>query len=173
MQLQGLKQIFTDQAWRWIIGVLGMIAGVLIGHLWPDHYLLSAIEVVTIEEAAISFNARMDTGATISSINAHELEVVGGGNGPQRSDKGKQIRFTVTNSAGKSARLESTIAQVRGIATSDCSELRYHVYLTVVRNGAPYRLLMNLNDRSRSKDKLLLGRNWLRHGFVVDVSKTK
>ena len=65
------------------------------------------------------------------------------------------------------------IEQVRGIATSDCSELRYHVYLTVVRDGARYRLLMNLNDRSRSKDKLLLGRNWLRHGFVVDVSKTK
>lgn len=67
--------------------------------------------------------------------------------------------------------MESKIEQVRGIATSDCGEIRYHVCLTVVRRGGRYRLLMNLNDRLRSKDKLLLGRNWLRHGFVVDVTK--
>ena len=85
----------------------------------------------------------------------------------------KESRFAslVVNKSGTASRVESKIEQVRGIATSDYGEIRYHVYLTVVRRGERYRLLMNLNDRLRSKDKLLLGRNWLRHGFVVDVTK--
>ena len=133
---------------------------------------LSAKEPVFIDEAALEFSARLDTGATISSINARDIEVVGGSGTPQRTDRGKRVRFTIENAAGQNARLEATIDQVRGIASSDCRELRYHVYLTVVHGGASYRLLMNLNDRKGSKDKLLLGRNWLRHGFVVDVSRT-
>jgi hypothetical protein len=147
MRVERLKRNFSERTWRWAIGVLSATVGIFIGHLWSDNGQLSALELVTIEEAAISFDARLGTGATISSINARDLEVIGGGDRPHRSDKGKQIRFTVVNGTGVTARLESTIEQVRGIATSDCSELRYHVYLTVLRDGARYRLLMNLNDR--------------------------
>ena len=133
---------------------------------------LVAKEPVFIDETALEFSARFDTGAAISSINACGIGVVGGSGTPQRSDEGKRVRFTVENAAGQNARVETTIDQIRGIATSDCRELRYHVYLTVVYGGASYRLLMNLNDRRDSKDKLLLGRNWLRYGFVVEVSRT-
>ncbi len=160
-------------AYFWIFfglacGLLGGIAG----YGWSANDALAAKEPVFIDEAALEFSARFDTGATISSINARDIEVVGGSGTPQRSDKGKRVRFTVENAAGQNARVEATVDQVRGIATADCRELRYHVYLTVVYGGASYRLLMNLNDRRDSKDKLLLGRNWLRHGFVVDVSRT-
>ena len=168
-------RIFTPlpQPKLWIIvGLIGGTLGALVGYGWAINERLSAKEHVFIDEAALEFSARLDTGATISSINARDIEVVGGSGKPERTDKGKRVRFTVENSAGKNARVEATIDQVRGIATSDCSELRYHVYLTVVYDGMSYRLLMNLNDRENSKDKLLLGRNWLRHGFVVDVSRT-
>ena len=157
----------------WIL--VGLVCGSLggfAGHRWSVNERLAAKEPIFIDEAALEFSARLDTGATISSINARDIEVVGGSGTPRRSDKGKRVLFTVENAAGQNARVEATIDQVRGIATSDCRELRYHVYLTVVYDGASYRLLMNLNDRTDSKDKLLLGRNWLRHGFVVDVSRT-
>jgi hypothetical protein len=107
---------------------IGGFTGYALGHRGQ----LGAYEAVSIAEAGLVFNARLDTGATV----------------------------------------EATIEQVRGIKTSDCQELRYHVYLTVRHRGKSYRLLINLNDRSGSKDKLLLGRNWLRHGFSVDVTKT-
>lgn len=147
---------------------LGGVFGFTLGH----RAQLGAYAPVSIVEAGLDFDARLDTGATVSSINAREIEVVGSSTLPSAGDTGKQIRFTLDNGRGESRRIEATIEQVRGIKTSDCQELRYHVYLTVRHRGASYRLLMNLNDRSGSKDKLLLGRNWLRHGFSVDVTKT-
>ena len=147
---------------------IGGLSGYALGH----RARLGAYVAVSIVEAGIAFNARLDTGATVSSINAREIEVVGGSTRPSSSDTGKRVRFTLENGLGDSRRVEATIEQVRGIKTSDCQELRYHVYLTVRHRGESYRLLMNLNDRSGSKDKLLLGRNWLRHGFSVDVTKT-
>ena len=116
---------------------------------------LAAKEPVFIDEAALEFATRFDTGATISSINALDIEVVVGLGTPQRSDKGKRVRFAVGNAAGRNVRAERTIDQVRGIATLEFCELRYHVYLTVVYGGASYRLLMTSNDRRDSKDKLL------------------
>lgn len=166
-----LKSISQWHLWM-IFALLGALLGGFAGYKWALAERLAAKEPIFIDEAALHFFARLDTGATVSSINARDIEVVGGSGTPQRSDAGKRVRFTVENAAGQNSRVEATIDQVRGIATSDCRELRYHVYLTVVYDGAPYRLLMNLNDRTNSKDKLLLGRNWLRHGFVVDVSRT-
>lgn len=145
--------------------------GGVLGYAMAERGQLGASESVSIVEAGLEFDARLDTGATVSSINAHEIEVVGGSAPPSSRDSGKQIRFTLENGRGESRRIEARIEQVRGIRTSDCQELRYHVYLTVRHRGESYRLLMNLNDRSGSKDKLLLGRNWLRHGFSVDVTK--
>ena len=160
------------QFWWIIFALVCGFLGAFAGYCWALAERLPAVAQVFIDEASLEFAARLDTGATVSSINARDIEVVGGSGTPLRSDAGKRVRFTLENSAGQNARVEATIDQVRGIATSDCRELRYHVYLTVVYDGEPYRVLMNLNDRTSSKDKMLLGRNWLRHGFVVDVSRT-
>lgn len=145
--------------------------GAFTAYLWVDFQRLPARTSVMIKESDLAFTARLDTGATISSINAQAIEVVGGDGTPRASDVGKMARFTLINGAGDQARIEARIEQVRRIKTSDCWEIRYHVFLTLMHKRRPYRLLMNLNDRSRSKDKLLLGRNWLSHGFTVDISK--
>lgn len=155
-----------------VLGLVCVGIGGVCGYVLGQRGELGAYEPVLIVEAGLDFAARLDTGATVSSINAREIEVVGSSTQPSASDTGKQIRFTLENARGESRRIEAKIEQVRGIKTSDCQELRYHVYLTVRHRGESYRLLMNLNDRSGSKDKLLLGRNWLRHGFSVDVTKT-
>jgi hypothetical protein len=170
VRLKGM--VISETQLRVMIGALGATIGVLTGYIWATSLPLAAHEPVIIQEAELAFTARLDTGATISSINAQDIEVSGGTGTPQRADEGKNVRFTVENGLGEAVRIETSIAQVRGIQTSDCSELRYHVYLTVEHDGKAYHVLMNLNDRTRSKDKLLLGRNWLRHGFVVDVSRT-
>ncbi len=155
-----------------VFGLVCTGLGGFLGYTLALDTRLGAYESVSIVEAGLDFDARLDTGATVSSINAREIEVVGKSMQPSANDTGKQIRFTLENGRGESRRLEARIEQVRGIKTSDCQELRYHVYLTVRHRGRSYRLLVNLNDRSGSKDKLLLGRNWLRHGFSVDVTKT-
>lgn len=129
--------------------------------------LLSPQEFVSIDEARIEFRARLDTGAVVSSINAHDIKVHGGGATPSRQDAGKQVSFILINEKDERIPLTARIEQVRGIRSADCREVRYHVYLHVTHRGRTHRVLTNLNDRSRAQDKLLLGRNWLYHGYAV------
>ena len=166
-------QCFAKKRLASIYLLIGAMAvGVWIGHAWAQRNVLAAMVPVVIKEAGLEFQARLDTGAVVSSINATHIEIPDGGDNPRRAHVGMVVRFILVNGEGESATVEAPIAQVRGISTADCRELRYHVYLTVERGDESYRVLMNLNDRSRSSEKLLLGRNWLRQGFSVDVSRT-
>jgi len=152
--------------------IVSIAIGFWIGYAWAQRNVLSAMVPILIEEAGIEFLARLDTGATVSSINAVNIEIVGADEQPKRDHVGRIARFMLINANGQQAEVEAPVEEVRGVRTADCRELRYHVYLTVVRGRESYRVLMNLNDRSESREKLLLGRNWLRHGFSVDVSRT-
>ncbi len=145
--------------------------GFIAGAWWSDRKILPPLEKVVVEEAELEFVARLDTGATVSSINAQQIAVIGGGDEPSREDAGKMASFTLVNRDGEQRQVTAKIEEVRGIRTADCRELRYHVYLTVQHRGKAYRVLTNLNDRSRSGEKLLLGRNWLNFGFAVDPRK--
>ena len=141
--------------------------GFALGQRWALRNTLPAAVPVTIGESGQTFNARLDTGAVVSSINAHELKVLDSEGPPSARDTGKMISFVLINERGERHPLIAPIAQVRGIRSADCREIRYHVYLTVQFRGQDYRVLTNLNDRSNAGDMLLLGRNWLRNGFAV------
>jgi hypothetical protein len=153
------------------VGALLILAGAAIGFQggawWSTRNTLPARVEVGITEAGLAFRARLDTGAVVSSINAQDIEVIGGEGKPSRRDAGRMVSFVLVNDAGERRQLTAQIAQVRGIRTADCREVRYHVYLTVRFRDKSYRVLTNLNDRSHADDKLLLGRNWLRYGFAV------
>lgn len=155
-----------------LLVVAGLGAAAAGGAWWAGRNVLPPLADVVIREADLPFRARLDTGATVSSINAENLEIVGGDVPPSRDDAGRTIRFTLINHDGQRREVSARIEEVRGVRTADCRELRYHVYLTVEFRGRAYRVLTNLNDRSRSPDKLLLGRNWLRYGFAVDPLKS-
>ncbi len=146
---------------------LGAAGGFVAGQHWASHDTLPAVIPVTIAESGQAFQARLDTGAVVSSINAHELKVLGSDGPPSGRDIGKMISFVLINDRGERHPLTARIVQVRGIRSADCREIRYHVYLTVQFRGKDYRVLTNLNDRSNAGDMLLLGRNWLRNGFAV------
>lgn len=143
------------------------LGGLIAGRWWAAQSLLDPVIAVEVVEAGLAFEARLDTGAVVSSINARDIAVIGGGAQPAASDAGKMARFVLVNAAGETRELTAPIAQVRGIRTADCREVRYHVYLTVSYRGRAHRVLTNLNDRSQASDKLLLGRNWLQHGYAV------
>lgn len=147
--------------------VLGAAAGFVAGRQWAARDTLPAVIPVTIAESGQIFQARLDTGAVVSSINAHELKVLDSDGPPSGRDTGKMISFVLINERGERHPLLARIAQVRGIRSADCREVRYHVYLTVKFRGKDYRVLTNLNDRSNAGEMLLLGRNWLRHGYAV------
>jgi hypothetical protein len=149
--------------------LLGLLlgSGFAAGQAWASRNTLPPVIAVTLAESGQTFHARLDSGAVVSSINAHELKVLDSDGPPSARDTGKTISFVLINERGERQPLTAPIAQVRGIRSADCREIRYHVYLTVQFRGKNYRVLTNLNDRSKAGELLLLGRNWLRNGFAV------
>ena len=114
---------------------------------------------VEIKEAGIKFKGRVDTGAKTTSINATVLNVKDG-----------KVKYSITNKDWEIVTLTSDIQDVRVVKNAEASEKRYYVYLTIVYRDKEHKVLVNLNDRTRSTYKILLGRNWLKGNYVVDVS---
>lgn len=128
--------------------------------------VVGATEVIFIEDANLNFKARVDTGAKTSSIHAERIEVDLSGD-----PRGKSISFYVVTKEGRTRKIESRVSSVVKVKTSEQSEHRYVVPLIMKWNDSKKTVLVTLNDRSSMEYRLLLGRNWLRGDFIVDVDK--
>ena len=128
--------------------------------------VVGATELIFVEEAGLAFSARVDTGAKTSSIHAERIEVDASGD-----PRGRPISFYVVTKAGESRKIESRVSAVVRVRTSEKSERRYVVPLTLIWNDSKKKVLVTLNDRGSMAYRLLLGRNWLSGDFIVDVDK--
>lgn len=124
----------------------------------------------TVEEVRsdLHFRARVDTGATTTSLHVEEYKIEDEAERMQ-DNVGKKIRFRMTNQDGESEWMESRIAEVSIVKTSVDRERRYKVLLTLRLYEVKKKVLVTLKDRSHMKYPMLLGRNFLRGDFVVDV----
>ncbi|MCG8451214.1 MAG: RimK/LysX family protein [Pirellulales bacterium] len=130
--------------------------------------------VVTMQEleSGLCFAARVDTGAKRCSLHATEWTIAGG-LPAMEENVGKTIRFRIVNRQGESAWLERPIAEVAFIRTSEKAELRYLVPLTFSYKGNQRKILVSLNDRSQMSYSMLLGRNFLKGQYLVDVDEVE
>jgi hypothetical protein len=162
-----------------IRSILHFIAMVMLLHLFlpgfvvadslcMDKRIIGQESWVYIEELNLEYLARVDTGATSTSIHATDFIITDGTDKPQENI-GKIINFLTLSTGGEYKSLEAEIAKVQTVFTARGSEKRYMVWLTVTANGISKKILVNLRDRSRMKYKLLMGRDWLAQDFLVDV----
>lgn len=128
--------------------------------------IVGATEVVFVEDADLSFKARVDTGAKTSSIHAENIEVDISGD-----PRGKPISFDLVTKEGLSRKIETRVSSVIKVRTSETAEHRYVVPLLMKWNDSKKSILVTLNDRTKMEYRLLLGRNWLHGDFIVDVDK--
>ena len=128
----------------------------------------------TVEEVRsdLLFRARVDTGATTTSLHVEEYTIADEAE-RMEDNVGKKIRFRMTNQDGESEWMESRIAEVSVVKTSVDQELRYKVLLTLQLYEVKKKVLVTLKDRSHMKYPMLLGRNFLRGDFVVDVESKR
>jgi hypothetical protein len=128
----------------------------------------------TVEEVKtdLLFKARVDTGATTSSLHVEDY-VIKDEAKKMVDNVGRKIRFRIKNYDGESKWMESKIAKVSLVKTSADLEQRYKVPLTLRVHKVQKRVLVTLNDRSQMKYPMLLGRNFLTGDFVVDVDSKK
>lgn len=105
-----------------------------------------------------NIEARIDTGAKTSSIHATKIEII----------ENKYVKFLVL---GKYQFLEP-IYKIQEVKSSNGQKSkRVFIKNKIEIFDKDYEIILSLNDRKNMKFPLLIGRELLEKGFVVDVSK--
>ena len=120
------------------------------------------LEKARLVEAALNMEAKLDTGADHSSLDARDMEFF------QR--EGKQwVRFQVTGDDGRDATFEREVIRTAVIKQRTGANARRPVVMLRIclgRHSATVQV--NLTDRSDLSYPLLLGRSFLENGFLVN-----
>ena len=124
------------------------------------------LESVTINDHELKLQAKIDTGATTSSIHAKTIKKF------TRGGK-KWIRFRVKNKRGEEILLEKKIQRYVKIKR----KLMFPIKRPVIKLGIcisnVYRVQeVNLADRKNFDYQMLIGRNYLKGFFLVDSEIT-
>jgi hypothetical protein len=138
----------------------------------PDHepVVVGWREWVALPQADVPWvKAKIDTGARSSSIHAFDLEV-------REEDGRERVRFSIhpwQRSDEDVAELDLPVLDVREVRSSNGQvEKRYAVALDVTLAGRTITTVMTLSNRDEMGFRMLIGREALERGFLVDSSRS-
>ena len=129
--------------------------------------VVGEVEKVHLSPLDLIFNARVDTGATTSSLDARNIQRF-------ERDGRRWVRFDITHpESGEAITFERPVVRRVRISQSitDDSERRHVVELHFTLGGISHTAEFTLTDRSHLEFPVLIGRNILRDQMIVDVSK--
>jgi len=128
--------------------------------------IIGESEWVYLPSVKVKMKARIDTGATTTSIDARNIRV-------QTRDGKKWALFTlVDRESGKEFDLEKPVVKIVPIKRHGMEDQkRYAVRMVLVLGSISQHILVTLNDRERFDFPVLIGRNFLRGAAVVDVDR--
>jgi hypothetical protein len=127
----------------------------------PAKITIGVVEDVVLSPWGISFPARIDTGADLSSLDAREIEV-----------RDNIAAFKLGKRYG-GIQLQLPVVEWRTIQTSMGSEKRPVVEISICLGSKLLRTPVTLKDRSEMIYPFLVGRSTLRGGFLVDPSRSR
>ncbi len=123
-------------------------------------------EYITIKPDNIRLKARIDTGATTSSIHATEIKLL------ERDGK-KWVKFNLTRSNGKKVAMEKPVIRTIEVKRHGETEQRRPVVkLNVIMGKIKKNTQFSLTDRSQFKFPVLIGRSLLKNIAIVDVNRS-
>lgn len=131
----------------------------------PDSkIIIGALEYVRLVPPNVVLKARIDTGAKTTSIDARDIT-------PFERDGKQWVRF-VCVSGEKEYTIERKVVRTVQIKRHGAeSQDRYVVKMRIILGNVSQLISVNLNDRDEYKYPVLIGRNFLRDFFMVDVAK--
>lgn len=113
--------------------------------------------------------AKLDTGARTSSVHAYDVEVLGEG-------AEERVRFRIRpwqQSSADAVLVECPVHDRRTVrSSSGHAEERIVVLMEVAIMGRVVVAEMTLSNRDAMGFRMLIGRQTLRHGFVVDSRRS-
>ena len=134
-----------------------------------EKHVIGATATLMEKKSEIVFRARIDTGAKSCSLHVEQIKIDNESE-TMADNIGKVIHFQLVDSTGKTQWLKSKVDSYVIIKTSNSRTRRYKVPLTFQwKNNIEKKVLVTLNNRNSMEYPLLVGRNFLRGDFVVDV----
>jgi len=131
---------------------------------------IGATATVTEVSTGLTLEARVDTGAAVCSIHCEKIVSAVPSTEPNENVN-RPIRFLVKNRQGESRWIVARLADFSGIRTAAGTSDRHFVSMRLRCVGVEKSVLVTLNDRREMRYPLLIGRNFLRDDFVVDVTR--
>ncbi len=125
-----------------------------------ERITIGFVEDVILLPWGVKLPARIDTGATTSSLDVRELSV-----------KGHIAEFKLPEKYG-GIQVRLPVISWRTVRSAEAREERPVVEIELCLGPKRIRTQVNLNDRSKVKYPLLLGRNTLKPHFVVDCDRS-
>jgi len=126
-----------------------------------EKIIIGGIEEVILFPWRVRLPARIDTGAAKSSLDAQDLKV-----------QDDMVEFKLPKKYG-GLHLRLPIIEWRHVRTPEGLEPRPIVELEICLGSRRIRTEVNLADRSMVKYPLILGRNFLKENYIVDVKRRK
>jgi len=126
--------------------------------------IIGEIENVRLVPPNIVLKARIDTGAKTTSIDARDIT-------PFERDGKQWVRFVCIYDK-KEYMLERKVIKVVQIKRhGKAAQDRYVINMRIVLGNISQLIHVNVNDREAYTYPILIGRNFLRDYFIVDVAK--
>jgi hypothetical protein len=135
----------------------------------PTIWRIGPVTTITEVSSGLPFPARVDTGATTCSIHYEAIEIEDAAKNPE-DNVGKRVRVLIKNPDGDEEWITTKIVDHVTVRTTTKDDERYKVQLKLRWQGVEKQVLVTLKDREKMKYPLLVGRNFLRGDFLVDVN---
>jgi hypothetical protein len=126
-----------------------------------ERITLGLVEEVVLLSWGVKLPARIDTGAAQTSLDARDMVI-----------KGDIVDFKLPEKYG-GLQLSLPIVAWKTVRSAEAREQRPVVMMDFCIGSKHIRTRVNLNDRSKVKYPLLVGRNALKQHFIVDCMKEK
>ncbi len=123
--------------------------------------LIGGVEEVVLFPWGVKLTARIDTGASMTSLDVRNLTI-----------KNRIAHFKLPEKYGNTL-ISLPVIRHCDIRSPEARERRPVVEIELCIGEKRLRVHVNLNDRSRVEYPIILGRNVLNQGFIVDSSQEK
>jgi hypothetical protein len=127
----------------------------------PAKVTVGIVEDIILSPWGVSFPARIDTGADLSSLDARDIVV-----------RNNIADFKLGKRYG-ALRLQLPVIEWRHIQTATGTEKRPVVEISICLGSKHFHTLATLKDRSEMMYPFLVGRSALSGNFLVDPSRSK
>ena len=124
------------------------------------------VETVALYPGNLKIQAKLDTGAENSSLNARAINYF-------KRDGATWVRFDVRNFKGRVETFEAVVTRTAQIKRHGGTSVRRPAIRLGICLGATYKEIeVNLTDRTGFDYQMLIGRSFLQGSFLVDPEVT-